>query len=267
MKIGIIFCAFQMEDYVQRSISPWIEARDTKVGGHEFVICAVSQPFVGFEVDELDKTQSILVALHEDGQIDHVISGSEPVKEVDARGAALRWLLAQGVTLTWMADSDEFTTLAEVGSVLRFVQSRPGITAFRGSLKNYILDERTYMVEPFNPMRIHRTDSGSYTAYSFWDDNNVLYRGSITRDFKRDIDFPTLTIPRTVCFTPHMSWTSDERGRRKQAYQRARWVHCSFKWNEKVGKLEWDESYFAKTGEPIPETAQDFEGPATTLNS
>ena len=254
-KIGIIFCAYQMEEYVQSSLAPWIEARDLKLDGHEFVICAVCRPFIGFQVDEVDKTGAILAALKEDGQIDHLMTSDDPVSEIAARGEALKWLVEQGVALTWMVDSDEFSSPSEITSVLRFVESRPGVTAFRGSLKNYVFDNRTYLVQPFNPMRIHRVKSGSYVADSFWDDNNVLYRGTITRDFRRDIDLPTLAIPLSVCFTPHMSWTSDERGRLKQEYQRKRWGHCSFKWAN--GKLEWDQDYYSSRGEPIPETAQD----------
>ncbi len=255
MKIGIIFAAFQAEDLLTRSLTPWIEARSQKLGGHEFVICAVSVPFEGFDTsgEPADNTRSILGAHVAHGKdIDHAIVRDRPMKETEARGAALRWLVEQGVEVTWMVDHDEVYTTTEIQRILAFIQGRPLVAAFRGSLRNLVFDERTYLVQPFTPMRGHRVTAGGYTADSFWDDNNVLYRSRQFADHaKRDIDLPCLTIPKALQFTAHYTWLNDQRSKRKSEYQWARWKRCDFDWDDSRGGLIW------RDGVAVPETARD----------
>lgn len=256
MRIGVIFTAWQTEDMVNESLRPWIQARHDRLGDNDYLICAVSVPFEGFSQDEkLDDTVVNLRVYSKDHVIHHHIWQETPMKETEARGQALRWLLDRGCDITIMVDSDEFYQLAEIERIFSFVASRPSIAAFRGSLKNYvgIPDDKTYLVQPFTPMRIHRVQHGSYQANSFWDDNNVLYRGTITRDFKRDIDLPVGQIPKVVAWTKHLSWPNSIRSQRKIDYQLngRKWPTCSFGWDDARGGLIWNPAMAA------PETARE----------
>ncbi len=254
-RIGVIYCAWQTEDMINASLRPWIEARERRLGGHDYVICAVSVPFESFPQNEKpDNTATILGHYLAAEDIDHQIWQQSPMKETEARGQALRWLIDQGAEITIQVDSDEFYQLAEIERIFAFVGTRL-VAAFRGSLKNYvgIPDDKTYLTEPFRPMRIHRVRYSSYQADSFWDDNNVLYRGTITRDFKRDVDLPVAQIPKTVAWTHHESWPNSIRSKRKIDYQLngRKWPSCSFDWDDARGGLIW------RDGQPIPETAHD----------
>lgn len=258
--IGIIYVAYQAEDLVPRSLQPWIDARAARLGGYDYSICAVSVPFEGFDHggDELDRTLSILDRHAYDGNINHVIVSDKPIKETEARGRALAWLRDEAkvdICVQW--DADELAGSTDIGDILWFVAAHPLVPSFRISYRNAVFDEHTFLVEPFTPMRVHRMRGGRYEASSFWDDNNVLYRGTLTRDFKRDIDMATMTIPPTCANPLHLSWLSDERSRRKIKYQRARWGHCSFQWDEGENQLKFDESYFAKMGLPMPEVVRE----------
>lgn len=239
MKIGIIFCAFNAEDMLEGSLSPWVEAREKKTGGHEFCIAAVSVPFERFEEPRMDDTLEGLRGYLDAGKIDRLIAGDQPMKETEARGRALSYLVERQCDIIWQADGDEFPTLEEIEKTLKFVEERPAIAAMKGCLKNYVFDEKTFLARPFNPMRIHRVRHGTYVADSFWDDNNVLYRGTLTRDFKKDIDFPCLTVPKTVAWTRHMSWLNNQRSKNKVFYQTSRSWTCSFDWDDSRGGLIW----------------------------
>ena len=256
MKIGVIFVAWQSGDLLSSSLLPWINARKQHLGGHDYTIAAVSVPFEGFPQEELlDSTMAVLHTEREQGEIDYHLQNVVPMKETEARGAALKWLVEQGCDVTWQADADEFPTPQQIEGTLRFFETRPHVAWARGSLRNYVFDRQTYLVEPFTPPRLHRTRlPGGWVASAFWDDNNVLYfrEGQVNeRREIRDVDLPHVTVPKRLSIR-HESWLNDSRSRRKIAYQNARvgW-QCSFDWDDARGGLIW------RDGQPIPETARD----------
>lgn len=254
MTVGVIWVGHQCEDYAERSLAPWIAARAAKLGGHEFIICAVSVPFTGFQQDgKPDRTRAILGCHLTDDKIDHAIVSDKPMAETDARGAALRWLVDKGVDTLFQWDSDEFATTEQLSRILAFWEARPGICWARLSYKNRVFTPNQYLVEPFTPPRIHRVRApgSSYEARSFYEDNGIAYHGTITRDIVPDAHFPSVTVPRSVAWVDHWSWMSDSRGRAKCRYQWARWKRCDFDWDDARGGLIW------RDGQPVPETAQD----------
>ncbi len=258
MKVGVIWVGYQCKDLLASSLTPWIEARKTRLGGHTYSICAVSVPFEGFPQDEeQDDTVDTLIAHGIGGQIDHVISAEDGKawKETEARGAALKWLVEKGVDTIWLVDSDEVYARMDIRGALRWLEDNPLITWHRLPLLNYVFDARTYLAEPFTPprvFRVHPPGSPGYRLHSFYDDNNVLYGGTITRDLKRDIDFASSIVPAALCLPKHFSWMNDERGRKKCLYQQAHFGHCSYRWDDQRG-LCFDEAFYAKQGLPLPE--------------
>ena len=265
----IIFCAWQAMDYLPESLTPWIEARrNAKPGEHQFRIVAVSVPFVGFDHTgtKPDGTRQYLQSALDRGEIDHIVNGDLPRTEVVARGAALKWALDQGgTTAIWQWDSDEITSVAEIGRIADFVAVNEWTTWFRLSYRNAVFDRHTFLADPFTPPRIHRLyNSGGYVADGFWDDNNVRYtrpweRGKMDCPVVHDVQMASLTIPPTVANPRHWTWLSDTpankaRSKRKVEYQtRGRGWECSFRWDESSNSLRFNESYYTNRGLPLPE--------------
>jgi hypothetical protein len=219
------------------------------------VICGVSVPFKGFPQEEiLDRTQALLINERELGYIDHLIAGSTPMTEIEARSAALRWLVNQGVEVLVQIDADEFYTNLDISNIFRFVESQPYISWFRLCLKNYVFDNNTYLKEPFTPPRIHRVEAGTYRVHSFNQDNDVAYGGRITRDITNQERFSSMTIPQSIAWISHSSWLSNQRSKKKIEYQWARWGCCSYRWDHIKNVLAFDTDFYHSKGLPLPET-------------
>ncbi len=255
--IGVILVGRNMQEYVEPCLASWLTvAHALEAQGHKLLICAVSVPFVGFPHEAPDNTVAVLQAARDRGDIDHFITSETAMTETDARGAALTWLLSYGATLSWQLDLDEVYSPDDITNALAFVEANPFISWFRLSLRNAVFNEHTFLVEPFAPPRIHRLHLGGYRAVGFWDDNNVRYGGTITRDLKRDLDFASMTVPATLCNPRHLTWLNNDRSRRKIEYQlQGRgWPECSFRWDGTTG-LRFNEAYYAVRGLGLPEIA------------
>ena len=250
MIIGVIFCGFNAQPYLADALCSWIEARKTQLAGHTFKIAAVSVPFESFPAGREDDTLDVLRGTLARNEIDHLIEGETPMKETEARGAALRWLAEQGCDVSWMVDSDELFETVQIEQLAAFVVRNPLITWFRVSYRNAVFTPDQYLVEPFQPPRIHRLRFDGCTAIGLWDDNNVLYRYD-GGQLMRDINLSHLVVPKNRAWVRHMTWISNERSRDKVRYQSARagW-QCAFKWDTDKG-LIWNPDL------PIPETARD----------
>lgn len=253
-RIGIILVGYNMEEYVTPCLDAWIRARAQRLGGHEFVICAVSLPFAGFPNEGPDSTADILKMHLDLGQIDHLITEPKNIPETTARGMALHWLSDQDCDVSWMVDLDEFYTTHDIQQILEFVGDNPWVDWFRLSLKNYVFDDKTYLIEPFQPPRIHRmrVADGQYQAHSFSADNDIAYGGSVTRDLISQDQFASLVVPPSVAWIRHMTWQQGDRARRKIEYQLKgrNWPQCSFAWDEVKGLV-------FNPGLPVPKVARD----------
>ena len=239
MKIGIIYVAYNTNDLVESSLRPWIDARLESLGGHKYVICAVSVPFAGFPNEEEDGTTNTLRFRKHEGYIDHVIDEPRNVPETVARGMALNWLQQQDCDISWMVDGDEFYGEEEITRIAAFVGRNPFVAWFRLSLKNYVFDAHHYLADPFQPPRIHRLRVGDYKAHSFSADNDIQYGGTITRDIHSQEYFPSMTIPPEYAWIRHESWPNSVRSKKKIKYQlQGRgWPQCSFSWDDSKGGL------------------------------
>lgn len=231
--IGLIFCAYGTKDYVHQSLRVWL---DLRAAGHQVTICAVNVRFAGFEGED-DGTREVLRGYLERGYIDNLIDGPDNVPEAIARGTALQYLRDK-VDLIWMVDSDEFYTMDEINSILRYMEENPWIAWARLCFKNYVMDDKTYLAEPFTPPRVFRVWAASYRVHSFSGDNDIAYGGTITRDILSQERFASATVPKEIAWVKHLTWQSNDRSRRKIAYQTARWGNvCSFAWDDTQGGL------------------------------
>lgn len=258
MNVGLIYTCYQTEDLIERSLRPWIKARASCLGGHTFTICAVSVPFEGFEHTEpRDRTWEKLDLRLMDDDIDCVIAQEIPMPETEARGAALRWLMEQGATLSVQWDSDEIATEQDILNILSYVEANPYIPSFRVSYRNSVFTEDQYLADPFTPMRIHRKYLPTgHIIKDFWDDNNVSFwkPWDDNRVATRDIDMAVMTIPKEVAWPKHLTWLDDGPNGRSAAkirYQMARGWSCSYRYDEERG-LCFNEEHFAQRGESLP---------------
>lgn len=240
---GIIFAGWQCMDLLPRSLAPWITARKAS-GPHGFKIAAVCSPFMGFPSDETcDGTLSYLMARRDAGEIDFLVTSSQPLAETEARGRALRQLVDAGVTDLWQADADEMITTEEIERIATFWATRPHLCWARLSYKNRVFTSEQYLAKPFTPPRLHRVQApGSpFRAGFFWDDNNVAYQAT-SHEVKYDTQFPSITVPPAIAFIEHETWLSNERSKKKCLYQSSRpgWK-CDFDWDDARGGLIWRE--------------------------
>lgn len=264
MRIGIIYTSYGIPEYLGASINPWLNAKRDRLDGHEFIVCAVSLPFKDFDFVNDQDTPANLRHYFDIGAINSIITKPEFIPETEARGGALKYLLSCNVDLIWQADGDELPTLVQISSIIRFVETNPFVSWFRLSLKNYVFDNKTYLVNPFTPARIHRVGSGLWRAKFFIEDNNICYEhigGTHISDrlpeIKRDISFSSLIIPSSIAFISHLSWLNDNRSKLKCAYQTRRWGSCSFAWDERTNQLVFNKEFYLKSGQPIPEIAHE----------
>jgi hypothetical protein len=251
---GVILCAFQSEDTLDACLAPWLATKRAHPG--DYIICAVSVPFEGFPQDPPDRTRQILDGYAATGEIDHLITSDQPMKETEARGRALRWLVEKGAALTVMVDSDETWSQEQITAALAFVDANPWVQWFRVPYKQMVFTRDQWLAQPFIPARIHRTHiHGGYVAAGFWDDNNVFYRRPWEADGKvvRDAELACLVIPQALVWVSHETWLSNARSRAKVRYQTSRGWQCSFCWDEATDSLRFNDAYYALTGECIPE--------------
>ena len=256
MKIGVIFTAFNTEEYIAESLKGLIDARQNKLDGHEFFMVAVSLPFKDFPIENRDNTQEILKNYYNAKLIDELIIEPEFIKETEARTLALKKLIDNNCTFSWQIDSDEFYSIDHISKIIKFLEFNKLCAWFKVSYKNFVFDTNTYLIEPFIPARIHRLkfhDANiKIIADSFYDDNNILYKENDGNVLFWDSGMPNMTIPKNYVWIPHYCWLSNERSKKKIDYQMKRWGRCSYKWEN---GLIFNREYYKSINQPLPETA------------
>lgn len=235
---GIIFIGYNTESYISDSLAPWIEARRSSLGGHSYIICAVSLPFAGFPHDNIDNTIPILQNMLDIDQIDHIITEPRNIPETTARGMALSWLKSQDVDIVIQWDSDEILDQQELTQIISTVESNPWIIWFRLSYRNLVFTSDQWLAEPFTPPRIHRIKVNFGEAVGFEADNDIIYQ-RLDGVFLHQRDLSSITIPWSIASPLHYTWLNDDRSRRKIEYQlKGRgWPQCSFSWDDSKGGL------------------------------
>ena len=264
MKIGIIAQGRNCADVLDDVLAPWIEAMKK----HDIFICLTSATFkemekLGEGPKNTDNTEEKFWEYnrkHPNNIIQIVFN--KYASEAESRNAARQELQKLGVDLIWLLDlSDEYYTVEQIDNIIKFVKSEPFSIWFRLSFKNYVFDKKTYLTQPFTPPRIWRTNLGGYKLVECVYDNDFIYTNAIGAQIS-DKQLSNYIIPKSVAWIKHHSWLSDERSKGKILYQTSHFSHgagCSYRWNDKEDKLEWNPVYFKKVGEVIPTTAKDLD--------
>ena len=239
-RIGVIFCGWGTLDLIDQSLAPWLSLRMNP--DYDICIVAVSVKFAGFEGED-DGSRERLRWYKENREIDYLIDSPDDIPETQARGMALTYLKDQGCDISIMWDSDEIIDIEGLKRAIAFMEQDQFTAAWRFSYRNLVFTPNQWLADAFCPMRAHRLCFRSYMADHFYDDNNIIYRGMITRDFRHDMSFPTVTIPSTILSPTHHTWLSHTketaaRSRAKVRYQtETRKWNCSFSWDDSQGGL------------------------------
>jgi hypothetical protein len=258
MKVGIVYIAYSMPDYILGSLQPWIDARAQGIAGNSYVIAAVSLPFKGYEGEPLDEVSPLKLDSYKDlGLIDAVFKGPKYCTEWEARNLALNYLLERGCDIIWLVDNDEEYAIDDITNIFNFIKLNTYISHFRISFKNYVFDNKHYLSEPFCPPRIFKVKTNGHTLKEMIWDNDASYTHDIACTVVHFNMLPTMTIPKNVAWICHHSWLNNIYSKKKIEYQtNARGWQCSYKWDEKEG-LKFNEDFFKSKGLPLPEVLED----------
>ncbi len=261
MNFSILFCAYNMEDYLKKSLSPFIEAKKNGILNCNFKIVAISTPFEQFNEPRTDNTLLLLKEMYKNGEIDFLIESNLPIKETEARGMALNWAKNNDSDFSFQVDADEFYTLEQIEKIINFVKQNLFNVWFKISLKNLVFSSEKFLKEPFQPPRIHKlkynTKISNLEAIGFHDDNGVAYKDRNGKIWL-DKQLPCKIIPSNIVWVKHFTWLNDERSKKKIEYHTKRWGSnfCSFKWDKEKG-LSFNEEYYKMIGKPLPEVIEE----------
>lgn len=255
MTLAIIYCGYNQAHYIPQSLKPWIYLRETckEIKIKIYAVSVAFKEYCGMDIP-VDNSKELLIQYRDAGLIDELIIGPDYVTEAKARDMALQTALVDGCTDIFFLDSDEFATIPEIHRLVKFVQNNELIPWFRGSLKNYVFDEHTYLTEPFTPPRWFRVKCGDFHLKEIYHDNDCLYLGKDGVISYNQL--PYLTVPKVVAHFKHLTWLNDEKSKTKCEYQSRHFGICSYRWDNDLG-LQFNEEYFKKMNLPLPSISRD----------
>lgn len=247
MKIGIIYCAYNCKNYIQKSLFPFILGKDENIISQ---ICAVSIPFMEyFETNQNnDGTQQELINLYNQNHINNIFTGPNYIQEHKARDLCLQYLKIMDCDFIWMVDGDEFYKIEDIKNIVQFIKQNEDYFWYSINFKNYIFDGKQW-VDGFCPPRIFKTKFNSKIIDSFFWDNDIFYN-----DNNKLVSYKnllSLEIPRNIAHIKHMTWLH-ENGKEKYEYQVKHFGHCGYKWNYELQKLEFNKDFYLKTNQELP---------------
>jgi hypothetical protein len=252
MKIGIIYCAYNCENYVQKSLFPFIKAKEDSLIDQ---ICAVSIPFAEyFDINtQNDKTQEKLIDLYNKKYINNIFTNPRFIQEHKARDLCLQYLKIMNCDIIWMVDGDEFYTEENIKNIISFIEENPNYFWYSINFKNYIFDGKQW-IDGFCPPRIFKTEYDTIHINSFFWDNDIAYEKNNEFISYKKLSF--LEIPKEKAHIKHMTWLH-ENGKEKYEYQMKHFGYCGYKWNYSTNQLEFNEEFYNKLNQFLPKVIQD----------
>lgn len=248
MKIGLIYCAFNTEEYLFDSLKPFRE-------DPRFIISAVSVPFLEYRDQDIkvDDTTEKLRKYKESGAIKYLVDSPKYIKEHEARNLALNELKKDKVDYILLCDSDEVYKKEDLDKIVDYITEDKESIWWRICLKNFVFDEETYLEEPFCPPRIFRVKTEELSHPSFYGDNDVSYLNKLGQRVSY-LELLNKTVPQEISWIAHYSWLNNAASMNKVKYQKDRWGEngCCFDWID--GRLAFSKKYFESISKKIPLT-------------
>lgn len=259
MRIGILACLFDCAANLESVLRPWFDL-NLQVLGIELKISAVSGMFkeyaeLGYGENALDIETARELLCHKKYPFDSLSLINDPYSitdtnqlrffsEAETRDFALRYLLSEKVDLVWLLDGDEIYRARQIESIISYICKNGLADWYSITFKNYIFDGKVWL-GGFHPPRIFWTNrrQGIRSLYS---DNIILYC-----DGSRSVELSGMIIPQEIAHIKHLTWLHIN-GKKKYEYQMRHFGECSYVWNYKENKLEFNEEYYRKYGQQLP---------------
>jgi len=245
-KLGIIFCGYNTEKYINDSISTWVKLREDNPG--KVILSAVSLPFAEYEGLDIfqDNTTNVLLELEYKRKIDKVFTRPKYIKENEARDLCLQYLLKKECDLIMLVDSDEIFTSEQISNIFDYVDQDKLIAWYSICYKNYIFTDKQYLSAPFTPPRIFRVNVGNFKLDKIYWDNDFMYVSTKTGQTFTNYQLAGRNIPKKVAFVKHYTWMNDEKSKQKIEYQNKHFGGtCSYAWDNEKGLIFNEEFYKA----------------------
>jgi len=266
MRIGCLATGFDCSENIDKVLEAWNALKQDKTFGHELVFSVVYGQFA--EYAELFGKQEVKKPEWTEKYSDLIdyFTLCEPDSEANHRNLALKPLLDQNCDVIWLLDiQDEFYTVKNIKDIIGYILMNSYYCWYSVSLKNYVFDDKTFLLDPFTPPRIFKTSYNGFKFKKFAFDNDPVYIDQNKTDLpgvNYDYDstryisykqFSNIVIPQNVCFCKHLTWLNNEKSKRKILYQNSHFRGiCGYKWNDKENKLEFNELYYRSIGQFIP---------------
>ena len=248
-----MLCAFNQEEFLDGCLQDLVPF--CKENGH--IISAVSVPFLEYKNKQIeyDSTTDLLREKLRINDIDYLVSEPKYITDAEARNLALKPLIEEDCDLIFLIDSDEKFSKSHLEDILSYVQKSEFIDWWSISYKNFV--GNGYLEEPFAPPRIFKTKVKKINISHFYFDNDLIY----VDDNQQPINYKILaskTIPASIAWVPHFTWTNTERNRLKIEYQNVHNHGCSYKWEDNQIKL--NEDYYIQTNQIKPKIIYNEKG-------
>ena len=258
MKIGVIAVGYQSE-YIIPSLAPWLLLKNGGYDNGETIpkdpnldikICTTSALFKerydAGERYENSKNEDFLKVLKSHNCIDEHFFIDKPIVDFESRNYCLDYLRQFDLDLIWQLDfGDEIYSAEYILNAVKFIEKNKFVDWFKINFKNFTFDEEHYL-DNFAPPRVHWFNKNGGVHKFVWD-NDLVYNNGLHSN-----QCSNIVIPKSICFPNHYSWCgSPEHLKKKIAYQMKCLGTCSFRWNDKEDKLEFNPDYYKNTSAPI----------------
>jgi len=137
MKIGILFTAYNCDDYIEDVLKPWLELRDEL----NLILVANSGMFsdyvkFGFE-EKNENTLQILI----NNKLDFLVTtnGKNLLDEDSSRNVCLEYLKKLKCDLLWTVDGDEVYSKTEIKNIIQHIKENLEPDVYLVQFKNYTL--------------------------------------------------------------------------------------------------------------------------------
>jgi hypothetical protein len=261
MILGLHSICYNTNATLERAFAPWREVKNGALKGLVndvyFAVQAAAFPetvSLGYDLHSNDGTEETLLKFKQEGLFNDLVIHNQAVEEQVLWSENVRFLQKYNPDYIFMIGGDEVFTVEEIEKVLKFVLHNPLTDYFRINFKNFF--GRGKYVKDFIAPRIWSNKRNGGVDYHYKDDLVMFKNG------KRDTECSCMTVPSKVVFPAHYSWSlppecSDEKNKkfvmRKLGFQKIRYVHPSYRWNEEKNELELDPTYYARVGKGVPE--------------
>lgn len=256
-KFGLLMSVYNGMDYLQECLDSWVRYKQAT---DKLIIAIIDARFQHFDGPDhsTDGTLDLLKKCKDAGYIDYFELANPGLSEMQVRTIPLKFLISNGVDYIISSAPDEMFSVEEIDKIIQYVESEPFITYFKINYKNYVFDKTTW-IDTFCPKRIWKVKSNSFLLDSFSGDDDTVYRDS-NNGLALDFAFAGDTIPGVKI--KHYTWLNNKTSKAKVEYQTKRWAPphgfgCSYKWNNKENKLEFNEEYYKLVKQSIPKLNKD----------